>query len=406
MIIRLSYVTALVLIYNVLLIEGQNDPAGASFLQSVVRRIQTDRFQSLSRVISNRLNALDKSDTANYETDPEVRNILLQILSTPPTDSEQHSHYEDLAGSDGDNHMQDDIPPAPLSKQELLALYQAAVSKGTNLTSMGQQLSENDLTSTPEQGTIPGYYYYFYPIKNLMGNGNDGQNQQMDGNNNSGMMTQQDMAMMMMQQGPTKSIQPLFFAMASFVSVAMMFVLSILFMPKFGNHRSDAAAVKEAASEENLTDLSKIVFEAIEGKDCSERLACELGQAVRVMQVGNKPLRAMEILLPPHLAKQVALVRKSASKRESCNYIACLEYASDYNNNNYKLRQNNNNDLRNNSKKHDKTVKNNKNSSNNNKNNNNNQNSKRKVESRMNESKNNDSINTEDNSNIKKSKKT
>ncbi|RZF45129.1 hypothetical protein LSTR_LSTR000539 [Laodelphax striatellus] len=402
MIIRLFYIAALVLTCRVLHTQAQDDPSGASFLQSVVGRIQSDRFQSLSRVISNRLNALDKSDTANYETDPEVRNILMQILSTPPTDNEEHSsHFEDLAASDGDNHMQDDIPPAPLSKQELFALYQAAVSKGTNLTSMGQQLSENDLTSTPEQGTIPGYYYYFYPIKNLMGN--NAQNQQMDGDS-GGMMQQQDMAMMMMPQGgPTKSIQPLFFAMASFVSVAMMFVLSILFMPKFGNHRSDAAAVKEANSEENLTDLSKIVFEAIEGKDCSERLACELGQAVRVMQVGNKPLRAMEILLPPHLAKQLALIRKSASKRESCNYIACIEYGSDYNNNNYKLRQNNNNNLKN-AKKPDKNSKNNKNNNNNNNKNNNNQNSKSKVESRISNDKDVDS-NNEDSSNKKNAKK-
>lgn len=105
------------------------------------------------------------------------------------------------------------------------------------------------------------------------------------------MMMQMQGQGMVMQGAPVKRFEPLFIAMASFVGVAMMFILSILFMPKFGNVRSDVAAVKEAVEEGNLSELSSVVFEAIEGRDCSERLACELGRTIRIMKLGAKPIR-------------------------------------------------------------------------------------------------------------------
>jgi hypothetical protein len=68
-------------------------------------------------------------------------------------------------------------PPQPLSKEELAALYQAAVNKGAilDLTSMtsgsvqGLQALQNlfsglNVNHAQEE---QGYYYYFYPIKSF-----------------------------------------------------------------------------------------------------------------------------------------------------------------------------------------------------------------------------------------------
>lgn len=148
----------------------------------------------------------------------------------------------------------------------------------------------DDIVTPTDQGTLSGYYYYFYPIKSFMTNA---------AQNNASVNTMMPMTMipngmstdMMMTDGNSeKSIEPLFIAMASFVGVAMMFILSILFMPKFGNLSSRGEAALKNAPEEMVT-LSRIIGEAIEGKDCSDRIACEVGKAIRIMKLGNKPIR-------------------------------------------------------------------------------------------------------------------
>lgn len=98
----------------------------------------------------------------------------------------------------------------------------------------------DDLVSPTDQGTIPGYYYYFYPIKSFMPNAT--------GDTNS---SAHDMMMMMMDgqdmadDNKDNRIDPLFLAVAGFVSMATIVSFSILFLPKFGDHRShDKASLK------------------------------------------------------------------------------------------------------------------------------------------------------------------
>lgn len=153
----------------------------------------------------------------------------------------------------------------------------------------------DDIVVPADQGTLSGYYYYFYPIKSFMANAaqaNLSVNTMMPMTMMpNGMSTDMMSSGMMMTGGSSeKSIEPLFIAMASFVGVAMMFILSILFMPKFGNLGSRGEAALKNAPEEMVT-LSRIIGEAIEGKDCSDRIACEVGKAIRIMKLGNKPIR-------------------------------------------------------------------------------------------------------------------
>lgn len=71
---------------------------------------------------------------------------------------------------------------------------------------------------------------------------------------------------------------PLFMAISGFIGMAIMFVFSILMFPKFSiknKHRND---IKK---NERINNLARIAIEAIEGGDCTERFACELGKSAR-----------------------------------------------------------------------------------------------------------------------------
>lgn len=79
-----------------------------------------------------------------------------------------------------------------------------------------------------------------------------------------------------------KGMEPLFMAVSSFVGMAVMFVLSILFLPKFGGLKSRGA---KPSSPGEYSSFAQIIFKAIEGDDCSERIACELGKTAKALKV-------------------------------------------------------------------------------------------------------------------------
>lgn len=89
----------------------------------------------------------------------------------------------------------------------------------------------------------------------------------------------------------TKSkVEPLFVAMAGFVGVAVVFLSALMFIPRLPIQLlTSKSALKRAPDE--LATLTKLVTESIDGKDCSERIACEFGRAMRSMRVGSKPIR-------------------------------------------------------------------------------------------------------------------
>ncbi|KAG8270933.1 hypothetical protein J6590_074171 [Homalodisca vitripennis] len=256
--------------------DSNSSDTGADFLQSVIQRMQHEKF---------------------INSDEDL------IHSYRPTPVPQQ--YESMAGSGEGPHQ--DIPP--LSKGELLALYQAAVAKGTGLDlaslptlPLTSDIHQNhdDLVSPSDQGTLPGYYYYFYPIKSFLPNSSNEQTTPMMNSSEQGSASHMPMHMMMMDDGSAMMedmketrLDPLFLAMAGFVSMATIVSFSILFLPKFGDNRSrQKAALKTLAEdEEEMVSLSRVVGQAIQGRDCTDRLACELGRAILKMKLGQKPLR-------------------------------------------------------------------------------------------------------------------
>lgn len=142
-------------------------------------------------------------------------------------------------------------------------------------------------------GTIGGYNYFFYPLdNNAIKQLQNGNSQQGDNNQQNGQNAATDMVDMNKQENQiTKSkVEPLFVAMAGFVGVAVVFLSALMFIPRLPISALSSKAVLKRAPEE-LASLTKLVTESIDGKDCSERIACEVGRAMRSMQVGSKPIR-------------------------------------------------------------------------------------------------------------------
>ncbi|PNF33291.1 hypothetical protein B7P43_G10122 [Cryptotermes secundus] len=303
------------------------EEVGSEYLRSVINKLQSERIQS--SVLWNSINLAHTTDGTHHD-------IAGKIIGPTPLPT---------AGTELDQspaeHIKQKLPlPQPLSKEELAALYQAAVNKGAflDLASMtsgsvqGAQalenlfggLNMNKVHAQDEQA----YYYYFFPIKSFDTEpAKTNEVKQISTAAPSSKPASQaasliPTAMMILDSSSNKSVEPLFMAIAGFVGMALMFAVSVLFLPKFGNLRSRGISALKHVPDE-LATLTKLVLDGIDGKDCTERIACEVGHAVRRMQLDKKPIRVLEILLPPSLSKQLQLIRKAAAKKEKCNFIPC-----------------------------------------------------------------------------------
>ncbi|KAG8224333.1 hypothetical protein J437_LFUL004289 [Ladona fulva] len=172
-----------------------------------------------------------------------------------------------------------DVPP--ISKEELAALYDAAVQKGTQLDLANLPGGVEGL-GDPSTGAMPGYYYYYYPIKDFpkkeegMGNGDmkEEGNGMENGNGNE-----------------AKMVEPLFIAVAAFTGLSLLFMFSMIFLPKLGFFRSDNIGMLSKLAPDDLSGLTRVVLESVDGKDCDQRIACELGRVLRKLRMHDRPLR-------------------------------------------------------------------------------------------------------------------
>ncbi|XP_021922776.1 uncharacterized protein LOC110831262 isoform X4 [Zootermopsis nevadensis] len=259
-------VLVLVILNTVLIPTSKCEEIGAEYLKSVMSKLQSERLEPSA--LWNNI----EDDTA-YST-PERHDTAGKIMGPTPLPVIE----TELEQSPAEHPKEKLPPPQPLSKEELTAFYQAAVNKGAilDLASMtsgsvqGMQALENLFGSLnvnkDHAQEDQGYYYYFYPIKSF----------------------------------DTESTKT----------------------NEFGNLRSRGISALKHAPDE-LTTLTKLILDGINGKDCTERIACEVGRAVRKMRLDKKPMRVLEILLPPSLSKQLQRIRKAAAKKEKCNFIPC-----------------------------------------------------------------------------------
>lgn len=83
-----------------------------------------------------------------------------------------------------------------------------------------------------------------------------------------------------MEEKKPKPLEPLFMAISGFIGMALMYVVSMVLLPKLG---VKSRTVKEENAEVN--SMVRIALQAIEGQDCRERIACELGKTARAFNL-------------------------------------------------------------------------------------------------------------------------
>ncbi|KAK9890201.1 hypothetical protein WA026_010311 [Henosepilachna vigintioctopunctata] len=250
---------------------------------------------------------------------------------------------------------QNEIPELSLTKGELATLYKNAVSKGHTVQldtgddtlvnaavheigSSGDHHSSDDHDS--EHNDETGYYYYYYPIKTFFNEitskysdeqYNHAHNSVHHGishakpkpNYNYHKHTHQHNVKISSTKASTNGdkknkLEPLFMAISGFLGMALMFVLSVLVLPKFGIKRN------KPKSKHDLGEIARIALQAIEGKDCRERFACELSKTARSFNLHeNRFVRLFWRVAPSSLSKTFSRVNKYANKQMKCTAIPC-----------------------------------------------------------------------------------
>ncbi|PSN44700.1 hypothetical protein C0J52_11841 [Blattella germanica] len=237
----------------------EEEESGAEYLKSVMTKLQSERLPSVM------WNSIQQEHTTEAELEASASQDTKQNFPLPP--------------------------PQPLSKEELAALYQAAINKGAVLDLAG--MTSGSVQNMQALQNLIGMH-----MGNMNKDNTKNVKQQTAATNTvnkpaSQMASMVPTAMMIIDSGTNKSVEPLFMAIAGFVGMALMFAFSVLFMPKFGNLRSRGISALKHAPDE-LAALTKLVLEGIDGKDCSERIACEIGRGVRKMQLDKKPIRHVQ----------------------------------------------------------------------------------------------------------------
>ncbi|CAH1378332.1 uncharacterized protein [Tenebrio molitor] len=260
------------------------------------------------------------------------------------------------------------VPPLSLTKGELAALYEAAVSKGETVKlnagdnsyihAAVHELDESpsyvhehetphssgsSSSSSDDDGT--GYYYYYYPVKSFL----DEMTSQSSSHeyhysppkrdkhtttekpqfqyhshthqHNVKITSTKEMAP---EKKDKKALEPLFMAISGFIGMAVMFVLSVLVFPKFGIKKTRGSIKGGVKKNERITDIARVALQAIEGKDCAERFACELEKTARAFNLqDNRFVKLLKRMAPSSLGKQMDRVGKYSNKRLRCTAIPC-----------------------------------------------------------------------------------
>lgn len=148
------------------------------------------------------------------------------------------------------------------------------------ITDQPNEVPQHNQELQPNQIQVPVYYFH---------NPDPGINENViDDPYNGSLRPLEGEQLLGIPPGKKLIVGPLFVAMAGFVGIAMIFMSAVLFLPKILSPSPEVPSLK---GPQELVALTKLAVETIEGNDCSERIACEVGRAMRSMQVGSKPIK-------------------------------------------------------------------------------------------------------------------
>ncbi|XP_044765868.1 uncharacterized protein LOC123322089 [Coccinella septempunctata] len=249
-----------------------------------------------------------------------------------------------------------DVPELSLTRGELASLYEEAVSKGhtvqleTGADSSYVNAAIHEITDVKatndeesQHADETGYYYYYYPIKSFLDEITS-QPSDKDHHYSHKHKTHYDIkpkqkpnynyhththqhnvkiSTTKASEGDQKNkLEPLFMAISGFLGMAVMFVLSVLVLPKFG------IKPHKPKGKQELGDIARIALQAIEGQDCRERFACELSKTARSLNLQeNRFIKFIWRIAPTSLSKRFASVNKYI-KEMKCTAIPCKKKQS------------------------------------------------------------------------------
>ncbi|XP_030756079.1 uncharacterized protein LOC115882272 isoform X3 [Sitophilus oryzae] len=243
---------------------------------------------------------------------------------------DKHLTNEYNGGLSRSHQVSDEVPPLTLTKGELAALYQEAVRKGETLKldtgdheyihAAVHHLDSEESIKEPfyheESAEIPtedsGYYYYYYPLKSFF----DKLTHPTDASHN--ITINQETSAMKKEKKP---LEPLFMAISGFVGMAVMALVSMVLVPKFGMKGNQ----KPKNGNEKLDDLTKLAIRAIEGH-CAERFACELTKTARSFSIeDNRFYKLLKRIAPGTFGRYMSNSEKYANKHLKCTAIPCAK---------------------------------------------------------------------------------
>ncbi|CAH0562388.1 unnamed protein product [Brassicogethes aeneus] len=325
---------------------------GSQYLQNAVRDLRKMNFRQTLR----------RADTKFLE---ESTKLPITDEENTPAAIERRVVYQN-----------GNVPPLTLTKGELAALYENAVHKGETIKlNAGDNSyvhaavaeldgSESKIHSHEDHSDdTDGYYYYYYPIKSFLDEMSSqpahGHNDKIhfpsnppsdyhidphdhydhiqpykehhDDHTKSKYQYHSHHHEHLINISPTnkqaveekkpKAMEPLFMAISGFIGVAVAIALSVLMIPRMAN---PLVGNKKTAKHERISDIARIAISAIEGNDCTERFACELGNTARSFNLQeNRFVKLLRRMAPSTFGKHIDKVGRYSNKRLKCTAIPC-----------------------------------------------------------------------------------
>ncbi|CAL7952249.1 unnamed protein product [Xylocopa violacea] len=234
-------------IYNRLsLNHGHND---AVYMD---KNRQNHGFQRINMNAQRNVQKYQNQSLQHYNIFPSEK------IDQQSTDLEDSPHYYESRAPTVTKIQEPQV--LGFTRAELAAMYKSALQKGSpiSLSSLTNALSSGDvpqITQTHVEFPVkqPPYKYYFFPLKTFMS----------EFKKNHGYKTIPVPAFDNTEAAQTTQTQlsnPLFVAISTFVTMAIVFMMSVLFLPKL----AQLDILNSRSIQDDLFNLSNIVTNAVE----------------------------------------------------------------------------------------------------------------------------------------------
>ncbi|XP_011876110.1 PREDICTED: uncharacterized protein LOC105566597 [Vollenhovia emeryi] len=149
--------------------------------------------------------------------------------------------------------------PLAFTRAELAALYKKALEKGSaiSVASLTQALNGNAPAQAdhPELPVKPMYNYYFFPLKSFAS--------ELQRDHHQAAIVPMYAATETVESTQKQLMNPLFVAIGTFISMALLFMMGVLFLPKLPHLIYNA----RLADNDDFLRLTTLVMNAIDGRN-------------------------------------------------------------------------------------------------------------------------------------------